>query len=149
VILANTGHPVTVREVPVLVLADHARPVITIQIISIAVITRVLPLQNLPARLAMPENTSQTWNKLLLPVAKLVPMGNGHCREVQLVINVSPEKVKSGEFVQIALLASIKIKKQKPNVKSARLAKLHKTIKMTVPAKPPRVIVAIATPVIL
>jgi hypothetical protein len=76
-------------------------------------------------------------------------MGNGHCREVQLVINVSPEKVKSGEFVQIALLASIKIKKQKPSVNSARLAKLHKTIKMTVPAKPPRVIVAIATPVIL
>jgi hypothetical protein len=60
VILANTGHPVTVREVPVLVLAGNARPVITIQIISIAVITRVLPLQNLPARFAVPENTNQT-----------------------------------------------------------------------------------------
>jgi hypothetical protein len=76
-------------------------------------------------------------------------MGNGHCREVQLVINVSPEKVKSGEFVQIALLASIKIKKQKPNVKSAQLVKQHKTAKMTVPVKQLRARALIANPVIL
>jgi hypothetical protein len=76
-------------------------------------------------------------------------MGNGHCREVQLVINVSPGKVKLGEFVQIALLASIKIKKQKPSVNSARLAKLHKTIKMTVPAKQLRARASIASPVLL
>ena len=76
-------------------------------------------------------------------------MGNGHCREVQLVINVSPEKVKSGECVQIALLASIKIKKQKPNVKSVQLVKQHKTTKMMAPVKQPRVIASIANPVLL
>jgi len=68
---------------------------------------------------------------------------------VQLVINVSPEKVKSGECVQIALLASIKIKKQKPNVKSAQLVKQHKTVKMTVPVKQLRARASIANPVIL
>ena len=145
----NTGHPVTAREVPVLVLAGIARPVITIQIISTAVITRVLPLQNLPAKLAAPENTSQTQNKPLRPVANPVPLEHRRRRAVQVVINVSPGKVKSGEFVKIALLASIKIKKQKPNVKIAQMVKQHKMIKMTVPVKQLRARASIASPVIL